>query len=228
MDLLLGLCQNHLVKIPDSEFIIHIDALDAFTKLQAAAKVNGIDLKMTSSFRSFTHQKTIWNNKASGQKQLLNSQGEPLDFHSLSAEEVLFSILRWSALPGFSRHHWGTDIDIYDHNSLPSADYQVQLTPQEVASDGIFSKLHAWLDEVIQNDMSYGFYRPYQEDFGGVAPEKWHLSYRPVSEKLLSNITEEFILEALEKDDYRDLLLLDLVKENTARILQDYILNISI
>jgi LAS superfamily LD-carboxypeptidase LdcB len=227
MDLLLGLNQNNLVKIPNSKLLIHQDALKSFNQLQAAAKENGIDLRLTSSFRSFSHQKEIWNKKASGQRPLLNNLGEEVNFEDLSHEEVLFSILKWSALPGFSRHHWGTDIDVYDNLALPSKDYQVQLTPQEVSDKGIFSKLHKWLDEVIESDDSFGFFRPYQQDLGGVAPEKWHLSYRPISENLISEITEDFFLKTLERNEYDDLLLLDNVKENSSRILQDYILNIS-
>ena len=38
--------------------------------------------------------------------------------------------MRWSAIPGSSRHHWGTDLDVYDAAAV-TPDYQVQLTPQE-------------------------------------------------------------------------------------------------
>ena len=51
----------------------------------------------------------------------------------------------------------------------------------EVAPDGVFGPLHAWLDERMAADESEGFFRPYDEDRGGVAPERWHLSYAPLA-----------------------------------------------
>ena len=29
------------------------------------------------------------------------------------------AILLWSALPGASRHHWGTDFDVFDRAAVP-------------------------------------------------------------------------------------------------------------
>jgi hypothetical protein len=99
---------------------------------------------------------------------------------SLSAQDKLHAILRFSAIPGTSRHHWGTDLDIYDAAAM-SPDYQLQLSPQEVAAGGLFDPLHCWLDERMAAGESRGFYRPYASDCGGVAPERWHLSYAPLS-----------------------------------------------
>ena len=50
------------------------------------------------------------------------------------------------AIPGTSRHHWGTDLDVYDAAALP-ADYRLELSPAEVAPGGLFDSLHRWLDE---------------------------------------------------------------------------------
>ena len=225
-DLLLGLSIDHLIQIPASAFPIHKEALASFLKLRDCAQVNGFDLQVISSFRSFDQQKSIWNKKASGQKTLLNSKGEEIIFSKLSKEEVLFAILRWSALPGFSRHHWGTDLDVYDLNSLPGTDYEIQLTPQEVDSGGIFYKLHNWLDHEIKNQTSFGFYRPYQNDLGGVAPEKWHLSYRPLSENFAGLLDDRVFQDLLDGEEFRDLLLIDLVKENSDKIFHSYIQNV--
>jgi LAS superfamily LD-carboxypeptidase LdcB len=87
-------------------------------------------------------------------------------------------MLRWSALPGTSRHHWGTDVDVYDAAAMDSG-YQLQLVPGECHGGGRFSALHRWLDEVTRRGDSFGFYRPFDIDRGGVAPEPWHLSYAP-------------------------------------------------
>ena len=59
--------------------------------------------------------------------------------------------------------------------------YVLQLSPPEVAVGGIFDPLHRWLDERMAEDRSHGFFRPYAVDRGGVAPERWHLSYAPLA-----------------------------------------------
>ncbi|NIM47861.1 MAG: D-alanyl-D-alanine carboxypeptidase family protein, partial [Gemmatimonadales bacterium] len=86
--------------------------------------------------------------------------------------------LRWSALPGASRHHWGTDLDVYDLAARPEG-YEVELIPEEVDAGGMFGPLHEWLDGRIAADAAFGFFRPYERDRQGVAPERWHLSYAP-------------------------------------------------
>ena len=75
-------------------------------------------------------------------------------------------------LPGGSRHHWGTDVDVIDAAALPP-DYRVQLVPEEYAPGGVFERLTPWLDA---NMARFGFYRPYATGHGGarrraVAPE---------------------------------------------------------
>ncbi|MCZ8486094.1 D-alanyl-D-alanine carboxypeptidase family protein [Vibrio lentus] len=35
-----------------------------------------------------------------------------------SEQQKLSAILRWSALPGASRHHWGCDFDVFAHQSF--------------------------------------------------------------------------------------------------------------
>jgi hypothetical protein len=42
--------------------------------------------------------------------------------------------------------------------------------------------MSAWLDDQISADNAEGFYKPYDVDRGGVAPEPWHISYRPVAQ----------------------------------------------
>lgn len=159
---------------------VHPAIVAPFEALQSDAARAGFDLKIVSGFRSFDRQLAIWNAKASGQRPLLDSHGQALDYQALSKEQLLEAILRWSALPGASRHHWGSDIDVYDAGAV-DGDYAVQLSPQEVEGDGPFAPLHDWLDHQLGNGASYGFFRPYAEDRGGIAPERWHLSYAPLS-----------------------------------------------
>ena len=117
-----------------------------------------------------------------------------MDYSALSVEEILHAILRWSALPGASRHHWGTDVDVYDAAAVPKG-YQVQLTPEEVNPGGMFGPLHEWLDHA---KMQFGFYRPYDEDRGGVSPERWHLSFGPCAKECYEALTLELLWVFLE------------------------------
>ncbi len=151
----------------------------------------------------------------------MDDQGLVLDFTQLSSEEVLWAILRWSALPGTSRHHWGTDLDVYDANALPHPEYKVQLTPQE--SDQTFGAFHAWLDERIQSGRSFGLYRPYDRDRGGVAPERWHLSFAPLAGELMERFTLETLIRSVEESPIK---LKDQVLDNALKIYAEYVVNV--
>jgi LAS superfamily LD-carboxypeptidase LdcB len=159
---------------------VHRDIVGPWQLLRAAAMEAGFDLAIASGYRNYQRQLAIWNSKARGERAIYADDGSVLDVATLNERELMFAILRWSALPGASRHHWGTDIDIYDRAAVPS-DYELQLTHAETADNGPFGPLHRWLDERIELDRAFGFFRPYQVDRGGVAPERWHLSYAPLA-----------------------------------------------
>jgi len=129
-------------------------------------------------------------------------------------------ILNWSALPGASRHHWGTDIDVYDRAALPEG-YRVKLLPEETQPGGIFHRLHQWLD---QNMARFGFFRPYREYRGGTFPEAWHLSYAPIAMPALEALSMDVVAQALRDGD---VLGKDLVLERLPEIYRRHILNIS-
>ncbi len=174
---LTGRTRTHIVELDAARCALHYEAVAAFLAMKDAAALAGIELFACSSFRDFERQQRIWNQKWQGERVLLDREGRALDAHQLSDAERMEAILRWSAIPGGSRHHWGSDVDVADLKVMPSG-YEVQLTPEEYAADGIFSRLSAWLDD---NMSTYGFFRPYRNDRGGVAPEPWHLSYAPVA-----------------------------------------------
>ena len=118
----------------DRVFLVHREVVEPLACLQADAREAGFDLQLVSAYRSFERQLAIWNAKAEGRRELLDAQGQPLPFESLTPEQRLFAIMRWSAVPGLSRHHWGTDIDIFDASRMAIGD--VQLIPQEVEGNG--------------------------------------------------------------------------------------------
>ena len=195
--------------------------LDLLTKKLEA---EGFDLFILSGYRNHLDQLRIWNEKATGTRPIFNESGAQIDINQLSDKKIVEAICRWSAIPGASRHHWGTDIDVFCKSSLPSEEYSVQLLPEEVANDGMFGKLHMRLDELIKEHDSHGYYRPYENDQGGVAPERWHLSYAPLSKDLLKKYTLEIFKQNI---DETNLALKKVILQDLEYFFEKYVLNIS-
>lgn len=147
-------------------------------RLTEAAGAAGFQLKVASGCRDFSRQLAIFNAKAEGARPVLDDRGEVLLRKDFSDLEWLYAILRFSALPGTSRHHWGTDFDVYDAKGL-DAGQSVQLLAAESEPGGPFYDFHCWLDERIARGEAFGFFRPYDCDRGGVACEPWHISHKP-------------------------------------------------
>lgn len=176
---ILGLDEGFLQILPGTEYRLHQTVMPFWLDLQARAARAGFALAVASGWRSFTRQLAIWNGKAKGEIPVYDRHSQALDLSVLDDAQKVEAILIWSALPGTSRHHWGTDLDIYDAAAVP-ADYEVQLTPAECA--GPFAPLHAWLDQQIAAGDCAGFYRPFVPGVGSIQPERWHLSHRPTAQ----------------------------------------------
>lgn len=217
-DILFGFTDSHTDLIND-KIRLHKEAIDPFRKLQAAAKRGGFQLEIASGFRGFEAQLNIWNKKARGERTLLDANSRPLDFRKLSPKEIVYAILRWSALPGTSRHHWGSDFDVFDPSKMPTG-HELQLIPSECEGTGMFAKLHGWLDE---NMSAFGFFRPYSKDRQGVSPERWHLSYGPVSVPLLQSY-QPSVFEILLKEDR--ISLIDVIRTEKLTIFSRFIHNV--
>ncbi len=179
---LLGIRSGHLVALQAS-FLAEPGTASAFERLARRAATAGFDLRVASAFRDYDRQTTIINEKWRGARAVHNEAGLPLTRDAMSDLSWLEAILRFSALPGTSRHHWGTDLDIWDAAAVPPT-YRPSLEPSEYERDGVFADMTVWLDELIAADNAEGFYKPYDTDCGGVAPEAWHISYRPAAAPL--------------------------------------------
>jgi len=94
---------------------------------------------------------------------------------SLSSKQRQVEILQTSAAPGISRHHWGTDLDLFSDN------------PIEWADDGPRQPEYRLLQA---HGARHGFIQPYTS--ASTKPsfieERWHWSYYPVSQALLEFI----------------------------------------
>jgi LAS superfamily LD-carboxypeptidase LdcB len=174
---LTGRTRRHVVELSEPRCVLHHAVVKPFLAMRAAAARAGIDLAPVSTFRDFDLQVRIWNEKWRGQRPLQDRAGRGLVAARLTPAARVAAILAWSAPPGASRHHWGTEIDVFDRAALPAGD-RLALVPPEYAVNGPFARLTAWLDAHMER---FGFYRPYGTDRGGVAPEPWHLSHAPTS-----------------------------------------------
>jgi LAS superfamily LD-carboxypeptidase LdcB len=217
---LTGRSRTHIEQLEDLRVALHRAAVAPFLALREAAAREDIDIRPYSGFRDFDAQVAIWNRKFRGERPLYDRNGSVRDHASLDAEQLVDAILVWSAVPGASRHHWGSEIDVFDAAAMPEG-YRVQLLPEEYASGGVFERLARWLDENLQR---FDFFRPYDRDRGGVYPEPWHISYGPVSTAALSALSPEVIADALKDTE---VLGKELVLSRLPEIWRSYVINIS-
>lgn len=194
---LTGRARTHIVDLEQPRCALHYAAATSFLAMRDAAATAGIDLAAASGFRDFDRQLHIWNAKWRGERPLLDRAGQPLDAASMDAAQRVDAILCWSAVPGGSRHHWGTDCDVIDAAALPEG-YRVQLVADEYAPGGVFERLSTWLDEHMQR---FGFHRPYASTGCGAGIEPWHLSYWPVAHEALESLTLPVLRRALASSD---------------------------
>ncbi len=151
---------------------MHREAYDAFVRMHAAARQDGVRLVIISAARNFDHQKRIWENKWHG-RQILYGGIRATDLED--PLERALELMRFSAMPGTSRHHWGTDVDL---NSLDNSYFD--------SGEGL--RIYQWL---MANAHEFGFCQPYTRHgngrSGGYEEEKWHWSYMPLSSTFLND-----------------------------------------
>lgn len=215
---LLGLDDNSVVYDDHFKQFLHPDVIVPLQELSRVAAEAGFLLALASGYRNFSRQLLIWNQKVSGARAVYDSEGNIVNMTILSDDEKLWAILRWSALPGASRHHWGTDVDIYDRSKI-DANYQLQLTVAETVEPGPFAEFHLWLTEKLA-EKNCPFYRPYAVDKGGVAPEPWHLSYASVANQMYAQFSLDLLAEQIQQTD---ILLKESILRNIEEIYQRFI-----
>ena len=219
-----GQDESHLCSPADAEWLtvsVHRDVVEPFRAMRDEAAKAGFDVAILSGFRSFDRQLSIWNRKARGELAVLDNNARPLDIATLAERDLVFAILRWSALPGASRHHWGTDIDVFDAAARPPG-YEIDLIPAEYEGDGMFAPFSEWLDARIANGTSFGFFRPYDRDRRGVAPERWHLSHAPLASLFAGMLSRELLRQTVESADMK---LKHVVLENLDEIFDRFVTN---
>ncbi|MCL1089729.1 M15 family metallopeptidase [Shewanella profunda] len=222
---LYGLEPNTLVEIfspyhsQETRFQLEANTALAFEAMAAKAAQDGIHLAICSAYRPFERQLAIWNAKASGKRVVLDAFEQQIDIKGLTDNQLVDLILLWSALPGASRHHWGTDIDVFDASQIDAK--ALRLIEVEYIEGGPCAKLHSWLKD---NAHDFGFYFPFQRGQSAVSPEPWHISYFPVSQLLLPQFDTHELAILLKNSD---MLLKDAVLSRLSTLVDEYVLRIA-
>jgi len=196
-DELTGLTDRHIITGVTDRFEARREVIEAFQRMHQAAKKENIDIGVVSGFRSFQKQLHIWNQKFSGRRPVLDHHNQDVDISKCTATQLVDLILIWSAIPGGSRHHWGTDLDVIDRTVIPKG-YEVRLIDSEYTVSGLFHRLNQWL---TAHASEYGFYAPYTGLNLNMYAEPWHISYFPLATGYLQDLTPSLLKNSLEQSD---------------------------
>ena len=144
------------------EIYLRTEVLEAYGRMREAAQADGVALLVRSATRNFDYQKGIWERK-----------WERPQYMGWQAVDKARDILTYSAMPGASRHHWGTDIDL---NSFENDWFE----------SGEGAQVYDWL---LSHAGDYGFHQVYDDKSTGRTGyelERWHWSYLPTAGPMLA------------------------------------------
>ena len=163
------------------------EAHDAFLEMKKAAYSDGIDIKIVSSYRNYNRQEVIWERKY--MRYIEDDGMDPL--------KAIDKIIEYSTIPGTSRHHWGTDIDIIDGYRKTDGDV---LVPEKFEVGGPFEDFKKWMDE---NSNKFDYYLVYTNEpkRRGFKYEPWHYSFAPISIPMLTAYRRLNILLLLRQEE---------------------------
>jgi LAS superfamily LD-carboxypeptidase LdcB len=171
---------------PKAEMYMHHEAYEAFSRMYEAALRDGVKLSIISGMRTFEQQAMIWNYKWSKLKGDGISRAQ--------------NIMVYSSMPGISRHHWGTDVDL---NHLTNSYFD----------KGEGKKVYDWL---LRHAREFGFYQVFDGHERAYAEERWHWSYMPVADVCL----QEYLSE-ISYDDLRGFVGEELAPQ--LRVIERYV-----
>lgn len=166
-------------------FLLRKEAYQQFMAMKESAKKSGFNIHVISSYRSYQHQNSIWQRKYNRYK----NQG-------FQPEQRIQKIIEYSTIPGTSRHHWGTDLDVVDASKgIPKN----PLHEKHFNPGGRIHQFKIWLDE---NACRFGFHEVYTNNPNrkGFSYEPWHLSYQPLSVSMLKEYKQLNIKQILQQN----------------------------
>ena len=179
------------------------EAHDAFIEMKKAAYQDGYDIKIVSSYRDFYRQQAIWDRKYINYTEV----------DGMSPIVAMEKIIEYSTIPGTSRHHWGTEIDVIDGYPKTNGDV---LVPGKFEEGGPFEGLKLWMD---QNSERFGFYLVYTDSVSrrGFKYEPWHYSYAPLSKSMLAQFRRKNLVRLISEEEFEG------ASELTTNFLRNYI-----
>ena len=140
-----------------------------FIEMHQAANKDSISIIINSGARNFYAQKSIWDRKWRAIKRKKKKDTSNLNIEN---KKIALEILLKCAMPSTSRHHWGTDIDIFYQSGNEYFD----------TLEG--KKQYHWMKK---NAHKFGFQQVYTDknktQRRGYEEEKWHWSYVPIANK---------------------------------------------
>ena len=160
-----------------SGIYLRTEVLFAFKVLHEAAIDEGLEIKILSGTRSFSYQQSIWERK-----------WEKPRYMGWDALDKALDILTYSSMPGTSRHHWGTDIDL---NAFENEYFE--------SGEGL--EVYEFLNRCAS---TFGFQQVYtsketpNSPRSGYEEEKWHWSYTPISIPMLNAYNELISTEDIQ------------------------------
>ena len=176
-----------------------------FELMKSEAQKAGFKIHVVSSYRNYTYQNGIWERKYKANQA-----------KKIAAKQNIDKIIEYSTIPGTSRHHWGTDLDIIDATKGIPSD---PLNEKHFNVGGSMYKFKLWLDE---NASKYGFYLVYTDNVNrkGFKYEPWHFTYKAISKPMLNEYKKLNIKKVLQEnkllgsDNFTDDFIEKYTKEN--------------
>ncbi|WP_220348008.1 M15 family metallopeptidase [Thalassotalea euphylliae] len=213
-----GIEAQHIQWLDERHGINH-QVYHAWQSMVEAAAHEQLTLTLASSFRSFERQLSIWNRKFHGELPVLDINEQAVNMSSRSDLEKIKAIMLFSALPGASRHHWGTDLDVYASNLLGD-NQALKLEQWEYQAGGPMHRLSTWL---AKHASDFGFFFPYDKYRGGVAVEPWHISHFDSASDFQASLTLNCLADCIAQAEIAGK---SAILSNLDELYDTYIMNI--
>ena len=159
-----------------------------FKKMQKEALKSGIKIQIVSGYRSYQRQLYIWNNKYN-----------KFALEGFTPKEIFQKIINYTTIPGTSRHHWGTEMDIIDAKvKMPLK----LLVETNYAKNGVYNPLKKWMDA---NSEKFGFFLVYDNSINrkGFKYEPWHYSYKKRAKPMFKQFLKLNIIKSIKNKNLK-------------------------
>lgn len=136
-------------------------AIDAWKQLTTAAQQDGITFNIVSGYRSIADQRTLFLTRfRDASLRAIGREYTSAEIVAGNADATIDTVLQYSSIPGFSKHHTGYALDIHDANAR--TDFTLFAN----------TPAYAWISkDNFANAKRFGFIPSYPEEATNVGPE---------------------------------------------------------